>query len=445
MMSPAVFLLDKPNLVGYLGECLVIVFAFRNLERRPEKKWTFFALTALFLNFVLYLTSGTGNAAAASPWLHFVGRAVFHAAAVCLYLCLAKTLPWRSCLLLSLLYISGYQFSIGMRLLFSSISLGGKGLFSSLFSTLAVLFCQLAWALVLRRIIRISDLSAISFSRWGLTGTLTLLQIYIRWSLMPSLGGSMALPIWLRQVEYPLIAMAGLLLVEVFYEESISMQARAARERTERLCLEYELKNARQQTRASDDVRRIYHDMKNHLLSIRTMDSSREVRQYTEDLLSQFDDYENTVCTGNAVADSLLFEKIMLSRLDNVLFNVCMDLTPLSFIRPVDMVTIFGNAVDNCLEAVKKLPQEKRRIYLRSINNPGFVTLVFSNPFKEACTDASGALVTSKEDKTNHGLGLNSMRHAAERYDGVIKVSLDDARHYFDLTILIPLPLSVTK
>lgn len=431
------FLLVKPNLIGFLGECGVIVFCFSALKNKADRRWLMPALLSLMLNLLLYMTSG--GQGTENGWLHFVMRAMIHAGVVCLYLYCAKTVSFRVCVMLSLLYLGGYQFSIGVRLLVSALALGKSELLSQLLTTASVLGIQLIWALVIRYIVSISDLEHISFSRWGVVGTLNLLQIYIRWSLMPSLRDLLDMPTWFRQVEYPLIAMAGLLLVEVFYEISISMQAHAAHARTEKLVLEYELKNTRQQTRAAEDVRRVYHDMKNHLLAIGTMNSSGQVRSYTEALLSQFESYESTVCTGSAVADALIAEKMLLARLDAISFNVYMDLRTLDFVNPVDMVSIFGNALDNAMEAVRHLPEEKRRIYLKSVNYPGFITLVFSNPYETLTWDENGEIVTSKKDQENHGIGLQSIRHAAERYDGVIRIRQDEEKHWFDLTLLLPL------
>ena len=431
------YLIVKPNLIGFLGECCVIVFCFAGLRRKEKRLWLIPAGLSLLLNLVLYATSGSPGGKGSLTL--FIARALFHAAAVCLYLFFSKRLALRSCILLSLLYIDGYQFSIGIRLLVSSLALGGSGLLSHLLATVTVLGIQFLWGAVIRSILRISDLEHISYSRWGVMGTLTLLQIYIRWSLMPELRSALDAPLWFKRVEYPLIAMASLLLIEIFYEISISLQARANLAQMEKLSLEYELKNIRQQTRSADDIRRIYHDMKNHLLAIEALDSSQKVREYAGELLSQFDSYETTVCTGNDVADALITEKMLLGRLDGISFHVCMDLRGLAFLRPVDLVSIFGNAMDNAMEAVTKLPAEKRRVYLRSVNPPGFVTLVFSNPSESVILDGSGAPVTCKEDRENHGIGLRSIRRSVERYGGVIQTQQDMAKRQFDLTILIPL------
>ena len=436
-MNWTIFLLDRPNLLGFLGECAVIVFCFSGLRNKSDRRWLALAGASLLLNLLLYATGG--QAGGEGGWLHFVLRAGFHAAVVWLYLRCAKAISLRESVMLSLLYLGGYQFSLGVRLLVSAVSLGRSALIAQLLCTFTVLLIQFVWALVIRYIVHISDMRHISLSRWGVVGTLNLLQIYIRWSLMPSLRELMEMPAWFRQVEYPLIAMAGLLLVEVFYEISISMQARASRAQTEKLTLEYELKNTRQQSRSADDIRRVYHDMKNHLLAIGSMDSSGQVRDYTRQLLSQFDSFETMVSTGNTAADALISEKMLLARLDQISFNVCMDLQSLDFVSPVDIVSIFGNALDNAMEAVRALPAEKRRVYLKSVNTPGFVTLIISNPYETLVRDDDGNLVTTKEDRDNHGIGLKSIRHAAERYDGVIRVRQDESRQLFDLTVLLPL------
>ena len=192
---------------------------------------------------------------------------------------------------------------------------------------------------------------------------------------------------------------------------------------------------------ANEEIRMLYHDMKNHLYAIKTLEQGNQnIEQYVDTLLDNLGVYEAAVKTGNNAADAVLSEKIQRAKREHIGFNICMDLGKLEGMNPVDIVTIFGNAVDNAIEACMKLPNDMERIiYLKSSSYANFLIIRISNQFSEAILQQEGKLSTSKEDASWHGIGITSIKRSIKKYGGDTQISIDNKNHWFRLTLMIPI------
>ena len=206
------------------------------------------------------------------------------------------------------------------------------------------------------------------------------------------------------------------------------------------MVLQYEVRSAQREMQASDDIRRLYHDVKNHLLAIQSMSGSEgEINDYLSELLPKFEGYETQVKTGNQTVDAILSEKIQLTHADGIRFNICLDLASLGHIRTVDLVTIFGNAVDNAVEALRKLDDtEEKYLYIKSAAFAGNIVIRFENRFAGRVEMKNGVPVTSKKDSDMHGIGIRSIENAASRYGGTVSVKADNENRQFTLIVMLP-------
>ena len=127
------------------------------------------------------------------------------------------------------------------------------------------------------------------------------------------------------------------------------------------------MKNARRELQANSDVRRLYHDTKNHLMAIRSMaGKSGEIEEYLDGLLSHFNSYEAQIDTGNATVNALLSDKIQRAHPEEILFNVRLDLSALNKVSSIDLVTIFGNAIDNAVEALRSIDDDGKIVFIKN-------------------------------------------------------------------------------
>lgn len=190
------------------------------------------------------------------------------------------------------------------------------------------------------------------------------------------------------------------------------------------------------QSRIQDEerVRSVYHELKNHLLIFEK--SGGESRTMARDLRNQIEGYEEYVQTGNEFLDVILREKNHRAREKDIDFSAVVHAQGTDFIEALDISTIFGNALDNAIEATEKLAPEERLITVKADSAHGaFVVSVENSMLPDALPSSAR---TTKEDTFLHGFGLANIRAAVEKYDG--EMSIKAAHGTFTLHILIPLP-----
>lgn len=184
-------------------------------------------------------------------------------------------------------------------------------------------------------------------------------------------------------------------------------------------------------------LREIYHDMKNHLLVLQDELENEQKQQYIKSLLKEVKSYESYIDTGNDFLNSIINEKYKEAASKGIEFDVQIDFSNISFIAPIDICTIFSNAIDNAIEACEKITNQGQKgmsIKARKIRN--FLTIAFENTNGEKLLIENEEIVTTKKDKQNHGFGLNNIKRAVEKYEGECKIKIDV--EHFILYLVIP-------
>lgn len=90
-------------------------------------------------------------------------------------------------------------------------------------------------------------------------------------------------------------------------------------------------------------------DLKHHLLVPESRQNTEETRQMAQILRSQIADYEDYMHTGNEFLDIILRDKAAKTREKKIDFSAMVDFHTVHFIQPLDISTIFGNALDNAI------------------------------------------------------------------------------------------------
>ena len=297
---------------------------------------------------------------------------------------------------------------------------------------------ELLLAVLTCRLIKPEKIDTIDRQRVIMLGIVLFIMVYFKWILTAvrelNLGGDRTM-----MISFSLVTSIGLYLVLLLYDYSRLLLKEKRQSDHEKTVLQYEIRSAQREMKASDDIRRLYHDVKNHLLAIQSMAGSEgEINAYLQELLPQFEGYETQVRTGNPTVDAIMSEKIQLAYSDGIRFNVCLDLSKLNFIKTVDLVTIFGNAVDNAIEALKKTEGGDKYLYIKSSNSANNLIIKFENRFDGTVELRGGEPVTSKKDAEMHGIGIKSIRNTVSRYGGTVSVKADNINKMFTLLVMLP-------
>ena len=174
------------------------------------------------------------------------------------------------------------------------------------------------------------------------------------------------------------------------------------------------------------------HDLKHQLRAWRENGMADEAE--LQEIESAVDIYQSAFQTGNEVLDIILTEKSLLCEKNQILLTCMADGAALRFLRPAEMYSLFGNAIDNAIEAVLKLPPEDRSIDL-SVRREGNITGIrVENPYDGALAVQGGRIRTSKSDRDAHGFGLLSMQAIVEKHGGTMTIGAEN--RIFSLNIL---------
>lgn len=127
--------------------------------------------------------------------------------------------------------------------------------------------------------------------------------------------------------------------------------------------------------------------------------------------------------TGNSIVDAILTEKQKQADLHHakILFSGSV---PPNSIAPTDLCVLFGNTLDNAIEACERIhSNSEKTIVISCLCNSGFMFLSISNPVKEDVEIYGSTIATSKKDKTMHGYGLYSLNKTVQHLDGTLNLS----------------------
>lgn len=183
-----------------------------------------------------------------------------------------------------------------------------------------------------------------------------------------------------------------------------------------------------------EKVRSIYHDLKNHLLVLQSQTgNSQSVQNSVAELNEQMAEYANYYRTGNDFLDIIIRDKAKVAREKQIDFSVVIHFEAGAFIEPLDISTIFGNALDNAIEASEKLPIDKRMITVKAACIRDMLIITVEN---NRLDEQNFENKTTKEDKFLHGFGLSNIKKAVEKYGGTYTTNAE--KDVFKLKIVIP-------
>lgn len=95
------------------------------------------------------------------------------------------------------------------------------------------------------------------------------------------------------------------------------------------------------------------HDLKHQLLAVKDKTDEREYAR----MMELVDSYGSQIETGSEVLDVVFQEKNFQCRKLGIQFTCIIDGAALNFMDTIDLYVLFGNLIDNCIEAVSALPE----------------------------------------------------------------------------------------
>lgn len=185
--------------------------------------------------------------------------------------------------------------------------------------------------------------------------------------------------------------------------------------------LKYTVRQGEMQYRISkDSIERINikcHDIK-YKLDALAAQSGISVESL-KDLRDSISIYDARLETGNRLLNVLITEKSLYCEQNGINLSCMIDGEKLEFMETGDLYCLFGNIIDNALEAVKEISDNERRVISLVVKSKDDLILVQEeNYFNGSLDFEDGLPVTTKSDKENHGFGMRSLRMIVKKYGG---------------------------
>ena len=178
------------------------------------------------------------------------------------------------------------------------------------------------------------------------------------------------------------------------------------------------------------------HDIKYKIGALKG--SSNLSEEALKDLSESVRIYDSRMDTHNQLLNVLLMEKSLYCESRGITFKAMVDGKELDFIEKGDLYCLFGNLIDNALEAVRKIKDvNKRVINLTGVKKGGMFLIQEDNYFEGELNFENGLPLTTKDNKDYHGFGTRSLRMIARKYGGELSCFVDN--DIFHLNIIIPL------
>ena len=183
-------------------------------------------------------------------------------------------------------------------------------------------------------------------------------------------------------------------------------------------------------------IRKIYHDLKNHILIADSVKEKGMDEEYLKSLEEYFGRYSVKINSGNSILDILLEKKCEECKDKKIGFKLNVDFSKGDFINLVDLGTIFGNIIDNAIEACERIKDNELkeiRLVVGEVEN--FIMIKISNPVGMLRKE-DGKLFSLKRLQKEEGLGLVCLQEVLIKYNGSYSYEIKD--DFFNLTIIIP-------
>ncbi len=182
-----------------------------------------------------------------------------------------------------------------------------------------------------------------------------------------------------------------------------------------------------------DIINRKCHDLKHQLRRADGTLADASLVSEIEDVIAV---YDTSVHTGNDALDIIITEKSLLCNKLKIRLCVVADGGRLDFMPPSDLYALFGNIIDNAIEAVRALSEDKRTIALSVAEKNGFIVINIHNRYDGEIKFDGALPATTKADKTQHGFGMKSVLSTCEKYGG--EMSIRTEKNVFNLNMIFP-------
>ena len=178
---------------------------------------------------------------------------------------------------------------------------------------------------------------------------------------------------------------------------------------------------------AIEEARQARHDMRHQLHQISALAETGDLeslKAYLAKTVSRIPNLDMHFCENRA-ADSVVGYYCALAKREQIPFSVQLDLPECLPVDEIDLCLVLSNLLENALEASLRTAPARRRIELTAyLHGNSLVLIQVENTYDGVIREKDGVFLSSK--RKGDGVGIQSVRHIAEKSGGVSTVTYQD-------------------
>lgn len=171
---------------------------------------------------------------------------------------------------------------------------------------------------------------------------------------------------------------------------------------------------------AIEETRQARHDMRHHLNQLSALaeqEDLEKIKAYLDSAASKVPSLEMHLCENRAI-DGVLGYYCTLAKREKIPFSAQIDLPEKLPVDEFDLCLVMSNLLENALEASLRTTPSRQRIKVISyLYANSFALIQVENTYDEKVKEKDGVFQSSK--RKGEGIGIQSVRHIAEKSGGV--------------------------
>ena len=190
-----------------------------------------------------------------------------------------------------------------------------------------------------------------------------------------------------------------------------------------------------------DKIMTLKHDLKHQMLNMKstlnenTENSLKNLHEQIDKIIGDVDFASFKQYTDNEVVNTILNYKLSTAIEKKIKLDVKVTLNKGAKLKENNISVILGNAIDNAIENFYYTKQELDRIEVKIFEDNSNLYIKISNPFSGVINKKNNIILTTKENPSEHGMGLSSIKNIIEKNDGYINI--DTAGNIFTIEVII--------
>lgn len=178
------------------------------------------------------------------------------------------------------------------------------------------------------------------------------------------------------------------------------------------------------------------HDLDKHLFAVKEMADKNECSEISDYIKHVVKDSnkaaQKIISTDNNIFNAVINTKLELCRQKSIITTIGIDNAAVSQLNNKYISVLFGNLLDNAIEAAEKAEPKLINLFIKEKGN--YISIYMENTYNSNYSDPT--LNTTKKNKSEHGFGTRNIQKIVEEHNGMVQYFVNE-NNFFCCDILL--------